>query len=64
VFRRSTHASWPADHIGWKVQTQTNDLSTGITATWYDVAGSAATNQMSFTIDPASPSVFYRMIYP
>ncbi|HXI72120.1 MAG TPA: Ig-like domain-containing protein [Verrucomicrobiae bacterium] len=56
--------SWPADHTGWKLQTQTNDLSTGITATWYDVAGSAATNQMTFTIDPASPSVFYRMTYP
>lgn len=55
--------SWPADHTGWKLQTQTNGLSTGLSATWYDVAGSAATNQMTFTIDPASPSVFYRMTY-
>ena len=56
--------SWPADHIGWKLQSQTNALSTGITATWYDMAGSTATNQMTFTIDPANPTVFYRMIYP
>ncbi len=56
--------TWPADHTGWKLQSQTNDLGTGLTATWTDVAGSAATNQMTFTIDPASPTVFYRMIYP
>ena len=56
--------SWPADHIGWTLQSQTNSLSTGLTATWYDVAGSTATNQMTFTIDPANPTVFFRMTYP
>jgi len=55
--------SWPADHTGWKLQSQTNDLSTGLSATWYDVAGSTTTNQMTFTIDPANPTVFYRMMY-
>jgi hypothetical protein len=53
--------SWPADHIGWTLQSQTNSLSTGLSATWYDVAGSTATNQMTITIDPTSPAVFYRM---
>jgi hypothetical protein len=56
--------AWPADHIGWKLQSQTNDLSTGLSATWYDVAGSATTNQLTIPIDPASPAVFYRMTYP
>ncbi len=56
--------TWPADHTGWKLQSQTNDLNTGISTTWYDVAGSAATNQMTIPIDPASPAVFYRMTYP
>lgn len=56
--------SWPADRTGWKLQTQTNDLATGISGTWYDVAGSTATNEMTFPIDPANPTVFYRMTYP
>jgi fibronectin type 3 domain-containing protein len=56
--------SWPADHIGWTLQSQTNSLSTGLSSNWYDVAGSTATNQMTFTIDPTQPAVFYRMTYP
>jgi hypothetical protein len=55
--------SWPADHIGWSLQSQTNSRSTGLNSTWYDVAGSTATNQMTFTINPANPTVFYRMKY-
>jgi hypothetical protein len=56
--------SWPADHTGWKLQSQTNNLNTGISGTWFDVAGSTSTNEMTFTIDPANPTVFYRMTYP
>ncbi len=56
--------SWPADHTGWKLQTQTNDLNTGISGTWFDVAGSTTTNAMNFTIDPANPTVFYRLRLP
>lgn len=55
--------SWPADHIGWSLQTQTNSRSVGLSATWYDVAGSTATNQMTFIINPTNPTVFYRMKY-
>jgi autotransporter-associated beta strand protein len=51
--------SWPADHIGWQLQIQTNSLGTN----WVDVSGSTATNQMSFTIAAAN-AVFFRMIYP
>jgi hypothetical protein len=32
--------------------------------TWFDVVGSRVTNQMFIPINPASGSVFYRMIYP
>lgn len=56
--------SWPFDHTGWKLQAQTNSLSTGLTSTWYDVPGSITTNQMVFTINPANPSVFFRLKYP
>ena len=56
--------SWPADHTGWRLQTQTNALTVGLGTNWVDVPGATATNQMSFTIDPANGSVFYRLIYP
>ena len=51
--------TWPADHTGWTLQSQTN----GLTGTWYDVAGSTTTHQMILTINPTNPAVFYRMKY-
>lgn len=56
--------SWPADHIGWRLQSQTNSLATGLGANWVDVAGSTATNQVSIPVDAANGSVFFRMVYP
>jgi hypothetical protein len=55
--------SWPADHTGWTLQSQTNTLGTGIGTNWFDVVGSTVTNQVINTIDPASPAVFYRLKY-
>jgi 4-phytase/acid phosphatase len=49
--------AWPADHIGWILQAQTNGLSTG---QWFDVPGSDATNAVVIPINPANTSVFYR----
>ena len=51
--------SWPADHTGWTLQSETN-LNTG---TWQDVAGSATTNEVNITVSPAKPTVFYRLKY-
>ena len=56
--------SWPADHIGWRLQAQTNSISVGLGTNWFDVPNSTATNQMTFTLDPTSGSVFYRLRYP
>ena len=56
--------SWPTDHTGWTLQSQTNALATGLSGTWYPVSGSTATNAMTFTVDPAKPTVFYRLVYP
>jgi autotransporter-associated beta strand protein len=55
--------SWPADHTGWTLQAQTNNLNVGLTGTWHDIAGSTTTNQMSFSVDRTKPTVFYRMKY-
>ena len=56
--------SWPADHIGWRLQTQTNSLSAGLGSGWTDVPGSTSVDSVSVTINPANGTVFYRMVYP
>ncbi len=56
--------SWPADHLGWILQSQTNNLSVGISTNWSDVAGSAAVTSTNLTIIPANPTVFYRLRNP
>lgn len=59
--------SWPSDHIGWRLTTQTNALSIGLTTptnTWFDVSGSSTTNSVDITIDPTQPTVFFRLVYP
>jgi hypothetical protein len=56
--------SWPADHIGWRLQTQTNSLSTGLGSGWTDVSGSTSVNSVNVTMNPANGAVFYRMVYP
>jgi autotransporter-associated beta strand protein len=58
--------SWPADHTGWRLQSQTNALSVGLKTTnlWFDVPGSALTNQITVPLVKTNPTVFYRLIYP
>jgi len=56
--------SWPADHTGWRLQVQTNSLSTGLNTNWVDVAGSTTVNSVNVTMNPANGTVFYRMVYP
>jgi len=56
--------SWPADHIGWRLQAQTNSTSAGLLNNWADVPGSTTTNQIIMPVDPANGAVFYRMVYP
>jgi uncharacterized protein with beta-barrel porin domain len=52
--------SWPADHIGWHLQTQTNGLGTN----WVDVPGATLTNGFTVPINPANRSVFFRLVLP
>jgi hypothetical protein len=56
--------TWPADHTGWTLQAQTNPPGAGLGTNWTAVAGSTTTNRMSFPIDSANGSVFFRLIYP
>lgn len=59
--------SWPADHLGWILQTQTNNLNVGLQAAtnlWFDVAGSSTITNTSITLDKTKPTVFYRLRTP
>jgi autotransporter-associated beta strand protein len=56
--------TWPADHVGWILQSQTNSLAAGLGTNWVDVTGSTANNTNAITINPASPSVFFRLRHP
>jgi hypothetical protein len=54
--------SWPMDHLGWRLEMQTNSLATG--TGWVTVPNSAATNQVFVPINPTNGSVFFRLVYP
>ncbi len=53
--------SWPANPSGWILQAQTNSSSAGLGTNWVDVAGSGSSNTNVITINPANPTVFYRL---
>jgi len=63
VSGRDLVLSWPVDHIGWHLQSQTNALGKGLGANWADVPDTAAGNRFTNTMNPADGSVFYRLIY-
>jgi autotransporter-associated beta strand protein len=56
--------SWPTDHIGWRLQAQTNPITVGLRTNWSDVPGSTTVNSITTSMNPANGTVFYRMIYP
>ena len=59
--------SWPADHTGWRLLTQTNNLANGLSSNtndWATVSGSASTNLVSLPIIRTNKAGFFRLIYP
>jgi hypothetical protein len=56
--------TWPADHTGWTLQMQTNNLTSGLGTNWVDVPGSANVNSTNITVDPTKPTIFFRLVYP
>ncbi|HXI72654.1 MAG TPA: DUF5703 domain-containing protein [Verrucomicrobiae bacterium] len=56
--------SWPQDHTGWQLQIQTNSPGAGLGTNWVTLPGSAATNQMTYLIDPTTGGAFFRLVYP
>jgi hypothetical protein len=65
--QNAIQVNWPADHTGWRLMVQTNNLASGIsldTNDWMTVAGSQGTNQISLPVNATNPAEFYRLIYP
>jgi alpha-L-fucosidase 2 len=56
--------TWPQDHTGWSLQSQTNSSGRGIGTNWVTVPASTLTNQMTFPIGLTNGSVFFRLAYP
>jgi len=56
--------SWPQDHLGWLLEVQTNNLTTGLSTNWIAVPNSANVISTNIPINPANGSVFFRLIYP
>jgi hypothetical protein len=56
--------SWPLDHLGWILQSQTNALNKGLFTNWVDVAGSDLSTQAVVNLTVTNPSVFYRLRNP
>ena len=61
------HVTWPADHLGWILQSQTNAATVGLIVNsnaWTDVAGSASSTSATITVDSTKPTVFFRLRQP
>jgi hypothetical protein len=56
--------TWPADHLGWILQSQTNGSSVGLATNWVNIAGSGSSTQAVVNINPANPAVFFRLRSP
>jgi len=53
--------SWPPEHLGWILQSQTGALNGG---NWVDVLNSDLVTSMSLPINPANPTEFFRLRPP
>jgi len=58
----SLNLSWPADHLGWTLQT--NCVGLAATNQWFPYPGSASVTNVTVIINHSATNVFYRMTYP
>jgi hypothetical protein len=59
--------TWPLDHLGYRLLTQTNNLNLGVSANlndWATVPGATATNLINLPITTTNLNSFYRLVYP
>jgi hypothetical protein len=51
--------SWPPDHLGWDLQT--NSTSIANPNAWFTYPGSTSVTNVVLTVEPTKPQVFYRL---
>jgi aryl-phospho-beta-D-glucosidase BglC (GH1 family) len=56
--------SWPTDHTGWQLQSQTNNLTSGLGTNWVNLPASMQTNQMTVPLNSTNGAVFFRLMRP
>jgi hypothetical protein len=61
VSGKTLNLYWPADHLGWTLQT--NSVNVANDNYWFPYPGSAALTNVTITINPAITNVFYRLVY-
>lgn len=54
--------SWPADHLGWTLLT--NSVGLAASDAWYPYPGSAGLTNVSITVIPTQTNVLFRLVYP
>ena len=67
IIGTNLNLAWPADHTGWRLLVQTNDLGAGISMNandWTTVPNSAATNTLVVPMNFSGPAEFYRLVFP
>jgi len=50
--------------MGWQLQSQTNNLGSGLGTNWVNEPASMQTNQMTMPLNSANGSVFFRLVRP
>jgi autotransporter-associated beta strand protein len=60
----NVNLSWPTDHIGWRLQAQTNLLTTGLNTNWSTWPNSTNVNAVTIPVSATNPTVFFRLVYP
>ncbi len=56
--------SWPPDHLGWRLQVQTNDLNDGLGTNWFTVPGTTNGISAIVPVSATNGAVFLRLVYP
>lgn len=59
--------AWSADHIGYRLEMQTNNLNKGLSGNpndWSTVTGSTTNDAQTITLDKMTHDEFYRLVYP
>jgi autotransporter-associated beta strand protein len=59
--------SWPADHLGYRLLVQTNNLQNGVSGVasdWGTVAGSQTNTTTTITVPTTNLNEFYKLVYP